>query len=209
LSCAAAMGSGHNGRLGVRSLRWPCRGLGISRRPRQRNDFNAWSNRHLRIPFYLQPQNHVWKDCLAGRQAGHPDSLSASGSTAISMKSKSLQTRNFDVYVPNLEGDGIAEIVPIEIQVWYDPDVGEEILTPESLKLIEDTKARRMGLMLPEEIKALRMRLRLTQHAISELLQLGEKSYTRWETGRARPSRSINVLLCALRDGHVTLKYLR
>ena len=125
------------------------------------------------------------------------------------MKTTTLRTRSFDVYVPNLEGDGIAEIVPIEIQVRYDPEIGEDVLTQQSLKLIEDTKARRMGLMLPEQIKTLRTRLKLTQHEISELLQIGEKSYTRWETGRARLSRSINVLLCALRDGHLTLKYLR
>src|SRR5437764_3768815 len=125
------------------------------------------------------------------------------------MKSNSLQTKLFEVYIPNLDHDGIAEIVPIEVQVRYDPEVGEEILTRESLKLIEDTKARRMGLMLPEKIKALRLRLKLTQNEISDLLQIGEKSYTRWETGRARPSRSINVLLCALRDRRINPEYLR
>ena len=44
---------------------------------------------------------------------------------------------------------------------------------------------------------------------MSDLLQIGAKSYTRWESGRARISRSMNVLLSALRDGAVTVEYLR
>ena len=57
--------------------------------------------------------------------------------------------------------------------------------------------------------KALRKRLGLTQPQISELLQIGEKTWTRWETGRERPSRSINVLLFALNDGKLDAAYLR
>lgn len=116
----------------------------------------------------------------------------------------------FEVVIPNLDGDGIAEAVPIEVEAYTDPDTGEDVLTPESLELIEKTQARRMGLMLPEEIRQLREdRLELTQDEICELLQIGAKTYTRWETGRARPSRSMNVLLCALRDGVITVEYLR
>jgi hypothetical protein len=44
---------------------------------------------------------------------------------------------------------------------------------------------------------------------MSELLQIGAKTYTRWESGRDLPSRSMNVLLCALRDGQLNLNYLR
>ena len=113
------------------------------------------------------------------------------------------------VHVPNLEGDAIAEIVTIQIPVTIDPDTGEEMLTPEAVELIEDTKARHMGLMLPEEIKELRQRLGLKQREISELLQAGEKSFTRWETGHGRPSRMVNVILRALFDGKLTVEYLR
>src|SRR5438132_4311287 len=66
-----------------------------------------------------------------------------------------------------------------------------------------------MGLISPTELKEMRTRLRLTQRQIGELIQVGEKSYTRWETGRARPSRSLNVLLCALRDGRLSVPYLQ
>jgi DNA-binding transcriptional regulator YiaG len=125
------------------------------------------------------------------------------------MKNATLKTQQFNVHIPNLEGDGIAEIVPVDVQTYFDPDLGEDVLTPESLELIDRVKARRMGLMLPNEIKELREKLELTQAEMSGLLQIGAKSYTRWETGRARPSRSINLLLCALRDGQIDVHYLR
>lgn len=120
-----------------------------------------------------------------------------------------LEMRPFDVRIPNLEGDGIAETIRIQVPVWIDLQSGEELLTPEALELIEKTKARRMGLMSPDEIRALRERLDVTQEDMSELLQIGAKSYTRWESGKARLSRSMNVLLCALRDGVITVEYLR
>ena len=113
------------------------------------------------------------------------------------------------VHIPNLEGDAIAEVVTVKIPVTTDPDSGEEMLTPEAVELIEDTKARHMGLMVPEEIKELRQRLSLTQREISELLQAGDKSFTRWETGHGRPSRMVNVILRALYDGKLTVEYLR
>lgn len=75
--------------------------------------------------------------------------------------------------------------------------------------MLDKAKARHMGLLTPEQIKALRKRLGLTQPQISELLQIGEKTWTRWETGRERPSRSINVLLFALNDGKLDAAYLR
>lgn len=117
--------------------------------------------------------------------------------------------RPFDVHIPNLEGDGASEIVRIDIPVRIDPQSGEEILTPEAHELIERTKLRCMGLMSAEELRELRERLNLTQEEMSDLLQIGAKTYTRWESGRARLSRSMNVLLSALRDGVVTVEYLR
>jgi DNA-binding transcriptional regulator YiaG len=123
---------------------------------------------------------------------------------------KTLKTIPFDVQIPNFDGDGIAETITIEVQAYVDPESGEDILTPESLELIETTQARHMGLMSPEELRDLREeRLHLTQEEMSDLLQIGAKTYTRWESGRARPSRSLNVMLCAIRDGLLNVDYLR
>jgi putative zinc finger/helix-turn-helix YgiT family protein len=113
------------------------------------------------------------------------------------------------VRIPNLEGDAVAETHVIRVPVSVDPETGEELLTEEAIELIETTKARYLGLLLPEEIKDLRRRLDLTQKQMAELLQAGEKSYTRWESGNARPSRMVNLLLRLLFESKVAVEALR
>ncbi|HRZ92418.1 MAG TPA: helix-turn-helix domain-containing protein [Candidatus Paceibacterota bacterium] len=112
------------------------------------------------------------------------------------------------VHIPNLDGIGIAETIQVKVPAWRDPKDGEVYLDAEATAMLDKVKARHMGLLLPEQIKALRKRLGLTQPQISEMLQIGEKTWTRWETGRERPSRVINVLLFALSDGKLDAGYL-
>ncbi|NQT94694.1 MAG: helix-turn-helix domain-containing protein [Lentisphaerae bacterium] len=119
------------------------------------------------------------------------------------------KTEPFEVLIPTPDGKEIAERVAIEVIHEWDEDVGEWLLTPESLKKIDDTKARHLGLLLPEEIRALRERLGLTQDQIASLLEIGEKSWSRWENGRHRPSRSVNLLLRALDSGRLDAAFLR
>ena len=114
-----------------------------------------------------------------------------------------------EVRIPNPDGTGVAERVPVDVPVKWDAELKEWLLTEEAHQLIDNTKARHMGLISPAELREMRTRFRLTQRQIGELLQVGEKSYTRWETGRSRPSRSINVLLCALRDSKLSIPYLQ
>ena len=113
------------------------------------------------------------------------------------------------VLIPNLDGDGIAEKITVRIPVYLDPHTGEEMLTAEAVDILDTAKARHMGLLLPGQIREMRARLGLTQKQMSELLQSGEKSYTRWESGRARPSRMVNVLLRLLNEGEVSAEALR
>jgi DNA-binding transcriptional regulator YiaG len=124
------------------------------------------------------------------------------------MKPK-VYTVEEEVLIPNLEGDGIAERIKVKIPVVRDAHTGETVLTEEAFRILETIKARHMGLLLPDQIKSLRTRLRLTQKEMSQLLQAGEKSYTRWETGRARPSRMVNVLLRLLDSGDISIEALR
>jgi len=116
---------------------------------------------------------------------------------------------NIEVRIPNGDGTGVAERVSVEVPLKWDAELSEWLLTEDAHRIIDDTKARYMGLISPIELKEMRTRLHLTQRQIGSLLQVGEKSYTRWETGRARPSRSLNVLLCALRDGRLSIEYLQ
>src|ERR1700732_2578771 len=120
-----------------------------------------------------------------------------------------VEYTKFVVDIPNADRTQIVESITIEVPIRRDPVTREEILTSEALDLIENTQARYMGIMLPEEIRSLRKGLGFTQREFGELLQVGEKTATRWETGRGRPSRSLNVLLCALRDGRLSIYYLK
>lgn len=125
------------------------------------------------------------------------------------MSLRKTKSSKFNVPIPNSDGTGVASHVPITITQEWDDSIQEWFVTPESEELIESTKARHMGLLPPEDLRRLRARLNLTQREIGELLQIGEKSWTRWETGRQRPSRSMNILLRALADGLLDVEYLQ
>ncbi len=113
------------------------------------------------------------------------------------------------VPIPSPEGTGDTYMVDVEVEALRDPRDGEIYLTDEAWEKMDRVRARLMGILLPSQIKELRDRLGLTQKAMSELLQTGEKTYTRWESGRERLSKSMNQLLCLLYDGKITAATLR
>lgn len=121
-----------------------------------------------------------------------------------------MKTKNeeFEVLVPNLDGTAVAEKVTVTVPVEWDEELKEWLLTSEAHQVIEDTKARHMGLLLPAQLKELRERHQCTQKEMGELFQVGEKSWTRWESGKHRPSRSINLMIRALYEGEVSINYL-
>lgn len=125
------------------------------------------------------------------------------------MNETKIELVDFEVVIPSVDGSEIVDRISVKIPVTRDPQTGEALLTPEAHEKIEQTQARHMGLISPTELRNIRRRLGLTQRELGNLIQVGEKSYTRWETGRARPSRSLNVLLCALRDGRLSIPYLQ
>ena len=102
----------------------------------------------------------------------------------------------------------MAEVITIPVKVEWDDEIKEWLLTPEAIRQIEDTKARHMGLLLPAQFKELRERYGYTQKQMGELFQVGEKSWTRWESGKHRPSRSNNLPIRALYDGEISINYL-
>lgn len=118
-------------------------------------------------------------------------------------------TQSIPVAIPSMDGDSIAETIHVEVEAWQDAATGEVFLDGQARARLEAAKARHMGLLTPDQIRELRAHLKLTQREIADLLQIGEKSWSRWETGRERPSRSMNVLLNALYDGRIDIHYLR
>lgn len=121
---------------------------------------------------------------------------------------KGIKLRPFEVTIPTPDGETVADRIKINVPMEWDEDIHDWTLTPEAEERIETTKARHMGLLLPEQLRALRERLGLTQKAIGDLLQIGAKSWTRWETGAQRPSRSLNLLLRAVHNGWITPQQL-
>jgi putative zinc finger/helix-turn-helix YgiT family protein len=68
---------------------------------------------------------------------------------------------------------------------------------------------RQLGLLTPEEIKAGRERLGLSQQELAELLGLGGNSLSRWEKGRVYQSRSSDALLRIVFKIPSALDYLK
>lgn len=121
------------------------------------------------------------------------------------MKTKMV---DFEVLIPSLDGTEIADRVKVPVKVEWDEEVKEWLMTAEAHELIDSTKARLIGLLTPAQLKELRERYDYSQKEMGELFQVGEKSWTRWESGKHRPSRSINLLIRALYEGEVSINYL-
>lgn len=72
---------------------------------------------------------------------------------------------------------------------------GESILPPELLGNLDKQRYVRLGLLSPSEIKVIREKAGLTQSQISRKLGVGEKTYTRWESGKLLQNKSSDNLI--------------
>src|SRR5262245_20126493 len=119
-----------------------------------------------------------------------------------------IKSEEFEVVVPKADGSGIAERVKVTVPVRWDEELEDWLMTAEAHEIIDNAKARLMGLLLPEQFRELRERYGFSQREMGELFQVGEKSWTRWETGKHRPSRSISLFVRALYEEELSLNYL-
>ena len=91
----------------------------------------------------------------------------------------------------------------VEDQFFHCGTCGEELYEPgqmDAVMLKASTAIREdLGLLMPEEIRALRESLELTQADFERLLGVGEKTVVRWERGTVFQNRATDVLLRALR----------
>ena len=79
---------------------------------------------------------------------------------------------------------------------WLECDnCGEVILDDEAMSAIEAARRKGLGLLTPQEIRALRVHLNRTQAAMSDLLGIGEKTYCRWESGAYMQSEGFDRYL--------------
>jgi len=72
---------------------------------------------------------------------------------------------------------------------------GEQLLPPELNNALDAEQYKRIGLLGPDKIKDARQRAGLTQAEMSQFLGVGEKTYTRWESGRSIHNKSSDNLI--------------
>ena len=118
-------------------------------------------------------------------------------------------TQAFAIHIPDANGESAERIVSIDVPVRWDEMIDEWVLTEEAHETIDRRKALEMGLLSPAQLRVLREKHGLNQKQMGELFQVGEKSWCRWESGKHRPTRSINLLIRALYDGEISSSYLR
>jgi putative zinc finger/helix-turn-helix YgiT family protein len=92
--------------------------------------------------------------------------------------------------------------VPVGEELYRCGVCGEEEYSFEQMQAVERQAARAFreqeGYLQPEEIRALRERLGLTQAQLEDALGLGRKTVARWEAGRVLQQRSLDNLLRAI-----------
>jgi putative zinc finger/helix-turn-helix YgiT family protein len=91
-----------------------------------------------------------------------------------------------------------------EEPVWVEvPDVpvqvcdqcGEQYLGPGAARAQHLAVCRALGLLTPDQIKAIRERLGPTQAEFARLTGIGEATISRWERGRMLPNRAMDRYL--------------
>ena len=82
-------------------------------------------------------------------------------------------------------------------------DCGDEFYAPGQLEATQQRAAHRIraedGLLMPEEIRAIRVDLGLTQQAFERLLGVGPKTVVRWERGTVFQNQATDALLRVIR----------
>ncbi|MGH7173755.1 MAG: type II toxin-antitoxin system MqsA family antitoxin [Gemmataceae bacterium] len=86
---------------------------------------------------------------------------------------------------------------------------GETFTGPEAARIRHHAICSALGLLSPEEIKALREHLGKTQQEFAELTGIGEATISRWERGRLLQNRANDNFLRLIAGNPVNLKLLQ
>lgn len=71
----------------------------------------------------------------------------------------------------------------------------EQFLPADLIAALDQLRYDRLGLLRPEEIQAVRARAGLSQTEMALFVGVGEKTYSRWESGRSLQNRSSDNLI--------------
>jgi len=84
-------------------------------------------------------------------------------------------------------------------EIYYNPQ-DLELLKVKTKETMEENRVKK-GLLTAQEIKEIRESLGISQVELEKLLGFGAKSFARWETYKADPSRAADLLLRAIKKG--------
>jgi len=108
-------------------------------------------------------------------------------------KGKSITIPNYKIYYCSVCEDGIVDNKTLK----------------ETEKILTDFRRKVDGLLTSDEIKAIREKYGLTQKEFAELLDVGEKTFTRYENGQVTQSRAMDILLRYLNDDPSVIEKLK
>jgi putative zinc finger/helix-turn-helix YgiT family protein len=90
-------------------------------------------------------------------------------------------------------------IVVPSVEAFHCDDCGEEFLTPEQTRAmsvaVKNEVRKKLGLLSPERIAAIREKAGLTQAQLEELLGQGPKVVVRWESGKVIQGKAADTVL--------------
>jgi len=105
------------------------------------------------------------------------------------------------------------EKVVLRLAGWYCTKTGEGVFVGRDLlpydRAVRRAKARRQGLLAPEEIRLIRKKLGLTQAGAAEIIGGGPKAFQKYEAGDVLVSRAVDGLLRLLDHDPSQLDVLR
>lgn len=94
------------------------------------------------------------------------------------------------------------ESITFDMPGWYCEDCEESIHTGKDMKVsdrrLNRLKALSEGLLVPESIRRIRKKLRLSQEAAGVLIGGGPRAFQKYESGDLLPSRAISSALVLL-----------
>jgi len=101
----------------------------------------------------------------------------------------------------------VAENVPVER--CDNPKCGEELSGPEAARIRHEAICRALGLLTPDEIRAIREGLSLTQAEFARLTRLGEATICRWERGRLLQNPAMDRYLRLIASSEDNIRFLQ
>jgi putative zinc finger/helix-turn-helix YgiT family protein len=99
----------------------------------------------------------------------------------------------------NIRGEKITSLSKIKVCTVCNEELFDKVLDEENIQRAYNQYREKLGILFPEEIKNIREQYGLSQKTFAKLLDIGEASIARYETG-ALPEKSLSNMIMLLKD---------